>query len=157
MFPITGYRERPAQHGESREHVSRPCINNRAASAVAIIQFTPDNRGRRISILQAVIKLKIFSERSARPGGSASPYSCPSGSRSSRFADITNLFPEFVSRCRRWSVVGCDIRGSACKNDTARLKYLYGRSERILDARQVITMNLTWMTDDLFARRSARG
>lgn len=77
MFPITDCRERSAQHGESGEHVSRPCINNRAASAVAIIQFTPDNRGHRISILQAVIKLKIFSGRSARPGGSASPYSCP--------------------------------------------------------------------------------
>lgn len=45
-------------------------INNTATSAVAIIQFTPDNRDRRISILQAAIKLKIFSGRSARFGGS---------------------------------------------------------------------------------------
>lgn len=54
-----------------RERVSRPRINNRAASAVAIIQFTPDNRDHRISILQAVIKLKIFSGRSGHSGGSS--------------------------------------------------------------------------------------
>lgn len=83
-------------------------INNRTTSAIAIIQFTPDNCDRRISILQAVIKLKIFSGRSTRFGGSKrsslplspSPQPTSQGSRSFTFAVLricsSNLFP-FVS------------------------------------------------------------
>lgn len=64
----------PLSPGIVKARSARTCfwldINNRAMSAIAIIQFTPDNCDRRISILQAVIKLKIFSGRSIRFGGS---------------------------------------------------------------------------------------
>lgn len=83
-------------------------INNRTTSAIAIIQFTPDNCDRRISILQAVIKLKIFSGRSTRFGGSkrsSLPLS-PSPDQLAKVRDPSRLPSyEFVPRiCFRLSL-----------------------------------------------------